>query len=194
MSSEKNPTRERILNAAWKLLESGDGNAVRMSDIAKAAKIGRQAVYLHFPNRAELLIATTRHLDQVNDIDKRLAESRTSPSGKVRLEAWVRVWGNYIPAIYGVAKALLAMKDSDAEASAAWDDRMDAVRDGCAAAVRQLADDGDLKPGLSEKAATDLLWSLLSVRMWEHLTKDCGWDQDTYLAHIQDLAAHALTR
>ena len=56
MSSEKNSTKFRILEATRKLLESGDKN-VRMSDIAKAVGISRQALYLHYPNRADLLIA-----------------------------------------------------------------------------------------------------------------------------------------
>ena len=45
-----------------------------MSDVAKQAGISRQAVYLHFPSRAELLIATTRYIDQVKDIDGQLAQ------------------------------------------------------------------------------------------------------------------------
>ena len=194
MSRDGKPTRDRILKTTRKLLEAGTGSAVRMSDIAKAAKISRQALYLHFPNRAELLIATTRHLDEVNDIDSQLAESRNATSGKDRLRIWVDVWGNYIPKIYGVGKALMAMKDSDDEAKSAWDDRMNAVRQGCAATVRQLAKDGDLSPAHDEKTATDLLWSLQSVRLWEHLIQDCGWSQKAYIEHIQDLAAKALIR
>ena len=69
MSSEGPDTRTRILNAAWSLLESGRGAGVRMSDIAKEAGISRQALYLHFPNRADLLVATTQHVDAVKDID-----------------------------------------------------------------------------------------------------------------------------
>jgi AcrR family transcriptional regulator len=61
MSSEKISTKTRILDTTWKLLEARDKNT-RMSDIAKAVGISRQALYLHFPTRAALLIATTRHL------------------------------------------------------------------------------------------------------------------------------------
>lgn len=194
MSSEKNPTRERILKSTWELLESGYGNAVRMSDIAKAAKISRQALYLHFPNRAELLIATTKHLDEVYDVPTRLAPTRTAKTGKDRLAVWINVWGNYIPKIYGVAKALMAMMDSDKEAKAAWNGRMDAMREGCEAAVMALSRDGTLAANLSEDEATDLLWTLLSVRNWELLTQDCGWTQDAYLAHLKTVAVAALTR
>ncbi|NNF92209.1 MAG: helix-turn-helix transcriptional regulator, partial [Boseongicola sp.] len=98
MSSEKNPTRSRILNATWNLLENGGGNAVRMSDIAKAAKISRQALYLHFPNRADLLIATARHLDEVHEVDRMLAASRAA-TGPDRLDEWIEAWGGYIPRV-----------------------------------------------------------------------------------------------
>lgn len=193
MSSKQNPTRTRILETTWKLLEKGGGSAVRMSDIAKAAKISRQALYLHFPNRAELLVATTRHLDEVHDIEGRLAASRAAATGKDRLSAWIDVWGNYIPKVYGIAKALMAMQESDAEAAAAWEGRKQAVREGCAAAVAALKRDGDLTGALSEEEAVDLLWSFLSVRVWEQLCVTCGWPQDRYIAHMQNRLARVLT-
>ena len=105
---------------------------------------------------------------------------------------WVEVWGNYIPVIYGVAAALLAMQDSDAEAKAAWDDRMAAVRHGCQAVVDQLAADGDLAGHLDQDSATDLLWTLLSVRNWELLTKDCGWSQEDYIRQVTEAARRTL--
>jgi len=194
MSSEKNPTRDRILKSTWQLLESGEGSAVRMSDIAKAAKISRQALYLHFPNRAELLVVTTKYLDEVHDIETKLIPSRTAQSGVERLRLWVEVWGNYIPTIYGVAKALMAMKDSDAEAAAAWNDRMQAVRHGCAAVVAALAADGALRDDLSEEEATDFLWTLQSVRTWEQLRLDCGWTQEAYLSTIHRAALATLCK
>ncbi|MEM8664668.1 MAG: helix-turn-helix domain-containing protein [Pseudomonadota bacterium] len=192
MSSPRISTREKILDATWALLVSGDAAAVRMSDIAKAAKVSRQALYLHFPSRAALLIATTHHLDARYGIEEKLVPSRTAASGPARLDAWIEVWGEHIPRIYGVAKALLAMKDSDEAALAAWTDRMEAVRDGCAAAVRALAAEGRLASFLSPEEATDLLSTLLSVRSWEQLRIDCGWTQDAYLAHLKKVAAKVL--
>lgn len=192
MSSENVETRTRILDAAWKLLEAGQGSGVRMGDIAKAAGISRQAVYLHFPTRAELLIATTRHLDQVKDVDARLAASRSAATGAERLEAFIEAWGNYIPEIDGVARALRAMQDTDEAARLAWADRMAAVRDGCHAAVKALKKDGALSPEHSVKEATDILWSLLSVPVWEQLTRDCGWPQRRYVSRMKDLARKAL--
>lgn len=192
MSSEGPDTRTRILNAAWSLLESGRGAGVRMSDIAKEAGISRQALYLHFPNRADLLVATTQHVDAVKDIDGRLAASRAALSGVARLDAFIEAWGNYIPEIYGMATALLAMKDTDDAAALAWRERMDAVRHGCAAAVDALDKDGVLTPDYPPEQATDILWALLSVRNWEHLTRDSGWSQRRYVDNLKRLAGRVL--
>ena len=192
MSRENLPTRTRILEATLKLLEDGEGSKVRMSDIAKAANVSRQAVYLHFPGRADLLTETTRYVDQINDIDALLQESRNASTGRERLVAWVDVWGNYIPKIYGVAKALLAMKDTDDEALTAWNDRMNAVREGCEAVITALQRDGALNPTLTEKEATDMLWTVLSVRSWEHLRQDCGWSQKTYIEKTTIVLERAL--
>ncbi|MEL7047941.1 MAG: TetR/AcrR family transcriptional regulator [Pseudomonadota bacterium] len=192
MSRKNIETRKRILDCTWTLLEDDPGSAVRMTDIAKAAGISRQAVYLHFPTRAELLIATTRHLDEVKNVDARLAKSRAAVTGEDRLDAFIDAWGNYIPEIYGVAKALLAMKDTDDEANAAWTDRMQAVRHGCEAAVKALRRDGQLSETLTTRQSVDALWSLLSVRHWEQLVIDCGWSQKHYISHMKRTAKQML--
>ena len=191
MSSDQTNTKTRILDTTWNLLESGE-KAVRMSDIAKAVGISRQALYLHYPNRADLLVATTRHIDSVKNVDARLAESRSARSGIERLHAFIEAWGSYIPEIHGISVALRAMRDSDQAAADAWDNRMQAVRHGCEAAVRALAEDGKLRPGLTEDAATDLLWMLLSVENWECLVRDRGWSQAHYETTIKNLARAAL--
>jgi len=192
MSSENPDTRTRILESAWKLLESGSGSEVRMSDIAKDAGISRQALYLHFPKRADLLVATTRHIDVVNDVEARLTASRTAASGIARLDAFIEAWGNYIPSIYGVAKALISMQDEDEAARLAWADRLQAVREGFEAAVAALERDGALSPEFPPKRAADLLWTMVSVESWEHLTIDCSWSQADYVDAMKSLARRAL--
>jgi AcrR family transcriptional regulator len=192
MSSDNSETRDRILDAAWTLLEERAGSGVRMSDIARQAGISRQAVYLHFPTRAELLVALTRHIDRVKDTDKRLEASRSAAGGLERLDAFIDAWGNYIPEIHGVARALIAMKDTDEAAAAAWDDRMQAVRHGCKAAVKALHEDGLLRPENSLRQSTDILWTLLSVANWEQLTGACGWTQGQYIDAMKSLARAGL--
>ena len=192
MSSPLPDTRNRILKAALELLEDNPHKETRMSDIAKRAGISRQAVYLHFANRADLLIAATRYLDEITEVDAQLAQSRAAKTGPERLDAFIEAWGAHIPRIYGVAQALLAMKDTDEAADLAWNNRMQAVRHGCAAAVAALERDGVLTSDHSTEQATDILWTLLSVRNWEQLTDDCGWSQADYIKRIKSLARRVL--
>ena len=191
MSSDQTDTKFRILDTTWKLLESGD-KTVRMSDIAKAVGISRQALYLHYPNRADLLDATTWHIDSVKNVDARLARSRSARSGIERLHAFIEAWGGYIPEIHGISVALRAMRNSDREAADAWDNRMHAVRNGCEAAVRAISEDGNLRSDLTKDAATDALWTLLSVENWERLVRDCDWSQSAYEGLMKRLAEAVL--
>ena len=157
-----------------------------MNDIARAAGISRQAVYLHFPSRAALLIATTRYIDQVKEVDERFAASRSAGSARERLDAFIAAWGDYIPEIHAVARALIAMQDHDEAARAAWADRLEAIREGCQAAVEALERERLLDSALSVKEATDLMTGMLSVEQWQHLRERCGWSQARYVAVMQD--------
>ena len=189
MSSEQ--TKTRILETTWKVLETrSDKN--RMSDIATAVGISRQALYLHYPTRAELLIATTKHIDKVKKVNQRLELSRAAGSGIERLHFFIKAWGGYIPEIHGISVALRNMRENDKAAAEAWDERMQAVRHGCQAAVRAIEKDGKLKSDLSEQVATDILWTLLTVENWEKLVLDCTWSQSEYEIKMIELAEIAL--
>ena len=186
MSNQVPETRIRILNAALKRMESADGDTVRVSDVAKEAGVTRQTLYLYFRTRTELLIAVTLYVDELKSSDDRLAASRAAPSGVARLEAYIAAWTDYIPEIYGVARALMAMNDE--EATAAWRQRMQDMWEGCEAAIKALKADGKLNPNYGVKDASDLLGTLLSVRNWEHLRIDREWSQRKYIKHMQDVA------
>lgn len=188
MSSKTPKTRDRILQSSLELLVASKGDGVRMSDIASKANISRQALYLHFKTRAELLIETTYYLDEIKGGNARLSQSRTARTGVERLNAYIDAWGNYIPEIYGVAKALIAMSNTDEAAEKAWGKRMQDMREGCAAAIDMLAQENCLSPNLSKQHATDLLWSLLSVQNWEHFTIECGWSQSEYIENYKKIA------
>ena len=191
MSSEQ--TKTRILETTWKVLETrSDKN--RMSDIATAVGISRQALYLHYPTRAELLIATTKHIDKVKKVNQRLELSRAAGSGIERLHFFIKAWGGYIPEIHGMSVALRNMRENDKAAAEAWDERMQAVRHGCQAAVRAIEKDGKLKSDLSEQVATDILWTLLTVENWEKLVLDCAWSQSEYEVKMIELAEAVLLK
>ncbi len=194
MSSDKPDTRTRILEATVHMLEEHGGRGVRMGDIAKESGVSRQAVYLHFASRTELLNAATKFLDERLEVDRRLAPSRAAKTGVERLALYIEAWGNYIPEIYGVAKALMLAQDTDEAAAAAWQDRMAAMRDGCRAAIDALHADGTLAPEWTREKATDVLWTMLSVPNWENLTAECGWSNSEYVERMKTIAERIFVR
>ena len=192
MSSQNMNTRNTILQATWELLEAARGKDVRMTDIAKRAGVSRQAVYLHFPTRTDLLVATPLYIDEVKNVDERLAASRAAETGIDRLDAFIEAWGGYIQEIHGVAKALMMISDTDEAAKRAWDGRLQAIREGCRAVIDALHADGMLSPRHSMDEATDIVSALLSVQVWEHFTLTCGWSQAFYVEKTKELARQSV--
>jgi hypothetical protein len=86
------------------------------------------------------------------------------------LEASVEVWGNYIPEIYGLAKAMLSTRDTDEATAAAWNDSMSCLRDACREIIEALEREEILASAWSQKEAIEMLWTMLSVNNWEQLT------------------------
>jgi AcrR family transcriptional regulator len=194
MSSDNSQTRRKIVEAAAKLLLESHGQGVRMADIAKASGVSRQAVYLHFLSRGELMIAAVRHLDDVYGLDERLVAFRAATTGVEILEAFVDFWGNYIPKIYGVAKALMAAREEDEAASAAWDDRMNSVRSGCRQAIETLKREERLRPEWGVEESVDMMWAQLSIENWERLTVDRGWTVEEYVERMKRMMRQVFVR
>lgn len=192
MSSNEIDTRTRILEAVWHLLEERRGQGVSMGDIAKDVGISRQAVYLHFASRTELMIATMNYVDEVKGLYERLEKLQSIPSGIELLEACIDIWGNYIPEIYGLAKAMLLTKDSDEAMAAAWNNSMGCLRDVCQQTIETLDREGSLASGWSTKEATDMFWTMISISNWEQLTEECGWSTSQYIDRLKSLLKRTL--
>jgi AcrR family transcriptional regulator len=194
MSSGESETRTRILEATRRLTEEHRGRGLRMRDVAEAAGISRQAVYDHFGSRAKLLVETTHYVDEVRGLEERRRHFREATTGVGRLEAYVEFWGNYIPEVYGMAKALLVTRETDEAAAAAWDNRMSAVRESCRRTIEALHRDGMLAPEWSRDVAVDLMWTMLSIRNWEQLTTECGWSTNQYVSRMQKVLKRTFVR
>lgn len=192
MSSNEKDTRTRILETTWDLLETQPGRSLSMAEIARASGISRQALYLHFTSRTELLITTTHYVDEVKGLEPRLQEVESAGSGVEMMRLCIKIWGNYIPEIYGVAKALMMSKDNDEAAAAAWTDIMGCLHDLCGQIVQALAKEKKLSPKWTQKHATDFIWAMISIQNWEQLTKERGWTNDKYIAYLTQAVTTAL--
>lgn len=197
MSRIQKDTREKILQTTWSLLENQPGQVIRLEDIARAAGVSRQAVYLHFGSRAELFIATARYVDEVHHLAEhiqRIQRACETGGGVAGMKEVVAFWGTYLPEIYKPSKALLALRETDEAAAAAWADRMAGFYQGCFSTIQQVAQEGLLAPAWTVETAAEFLWGLLAVEVWERLTIERGWSQAQYIEHMQRAIARALLR
>lgn len=194
MSSPEKDTKKRILEATWKLMEQHKGQNISMSDVAKASGISRQAVYLHFASRTELIIATTNYVDELKGLNQRLIQFESANTGIERLEAIVDVWGNYIPEIYGLAKALLNTRDTDEATAAAWNGCMACLRDVCQLTIESLDREGKLAPEWTPQTAIEMFWTMISISNWEQLTVECGWTTKQYVERMKVLLTRSFVK
>ncbi len=188
MSSKKPDTKNKILAETWRLMELNRGQGVKMIDIAKAAGISRQAVYLHFASRTELMIETMNYVDEVKGLNDRIINRlQKATTGSELIEAFVDVWGNYIPEIYGLAKAMLLTRDTDEATAAAWNNSMSCLRDVCQKIVEALTHEGVLARDWSQKEAVEMFYTMMSVQNWEQLTIECEWSTAKYISRMKTL-------
>ncbi len=158
-----------------------------MRDIAEAAGISRQALYLHFGSRTELMIATVHYVDEVKGLNERLKQFQAAITGIELLEICVEFWGNYIPEIYGLAKALLSARETDEATAAAWNASISCLRDVCREIIEALDREGILAPEWSCNEAIEMLWTLISIHNWEQLTIEYGWSTTQYIDRMKTL-------
>ena len=172
-------THERILAATWTLMEESKDLNVRIADIAAAAGVSRQAVYLHFGNRANLLLAAVRYRDENSPTAGIRLAATTDPVPEA-LTAFVERWFAHIPRIQPIAQLLSAASQTDPEARVAWDDRMNLLRRNSLSLAKRLAEAGLLRPEWTAERAADWIWHRTHLDGWRHLVAERGWDAEDY--------------
>jgi AcrR family transcriptional regulator len=182
--------RRAILDATRELLEERGAAHAGLARIAARAGYSRQAIYRHFGSRAGLLEATLADIDERAGAEAAVARIRGAGDPDAELEALVAWWADYVAGFVGVARSVYAGRAGDPALAAAWDDRMEALMTVCRLIVSDCARAGALRPGLGRPAAAELLWTLLSIPLWDQLRTDRGWGRAQYARRIS-LAARA---
>lgn len=167
-------TRERILDRAWELVRARGVADLTLAEVGRAAQVSRQAVYLHFTNRAGLLREVARHIDHSSGFVERVRAARALPTPE-RLERLLREWFLYLPQILPVARALEAATVTGDDGADAYHERMDEWRDTIRRAVAALDRDGTLSAGWTPDEAADWIWSRVHPSTYHHLVAERGW-------------------
>jgi AcrR family transcriptional regulator len=193
-TKEKVSGKEKILEATLALVTRRGGADVTMAQIAKAAGVSRQAVYLYFADRGELFVAMARYVDQKRGLEHEIRHIREAPTGIEAMQRMVSLQARGNPVIWPAARAVDAVRRADPEVERSWQDRLDHRLAGCRDIVRKLKQDGELLPAMDVDTAADLLWTLTSLRMWEDLVVLRGWSAKRYEEHVNALLLGTLTK
>src|ERR1700745_2137516 len=95
-----------------------------MADIAKAAHVSRQAMYLHFADRADLMLALVRYADEKRGLDNEIRKIAEAPTGVAAMREMVSLQARMNPGIWAIARALDAVRRTDEAAERGWQDRL----------------------------------------------------------------------
>lgn len=132
-----------------------------------------------------------QYIDVVKGVHERIAQLLQANNALEQLEAFMQFWGNYIPEIYGLAKALLNTRDTDKAAESAWEECMSHLRGISQKVIESMVQEGILAKHLNQKQASELFWALVSIQNWEQLTIECGWTTEEYIERMTETLKRA---
>jgi AcrR family transcriptional regulator len=177
-------TRTSLLEAAWEQVAKHGVGAVTLAEIAAAAGVTRQSVYLHFGSRAGLLIEMVRHRDRTSATVRKMAAAAQEAHSEAGFGRFTRLWFRHVAAILPVARAIEAASVSDPDAAAAWKDRMQSLRAVLGGIVARLAAADRLDSGWTKDEATDWLWSRTHIDVWRQLVVERNWTPSDVVSRV----------
>ena len=185
MSTQKEETRVRLLDAARSLLMKGGFHGVGLEDIAEAAGVSRQAVYKsHFASKTELLLALVEHVHVVEKLDELTAPVFEAKSGLEMLHAGIRAIVLIEVRVHDMALVLSTAALSDPAAAVAWRNRLEVKRGALRGALQRVQADGHFNSAWKLEEAVDLLAVWISVDAYHQLVVDAGWSPEQMISRI----------
>ena len=161
-----------------------------MARVAAAAGVSRQAIYLHFGSRTQLLVALVAWIDDQGRLPGLMAEARRGTDPVDIADRSLRAAATHNLDIADVGLALRAARHSDPAAAAAWEDRMAGRLAGIRGAVQLVEAAGRLSPQWTTQTATDAIFALISLTVYEDLVRERGWPPDRYVDQLACIARH----
>lgn len=110
----------------------------------------------------------------------RVREPLADPDPKNQLAGFVAVTSDVNSRTAPIYRILVGAASSDPDAAALLDDLNRQRRKGQGQIARSLAQAGQLRPGLSERDAADIVYTLMSPEVYRLLVVDRGWPPERY--------------
>lgn len=185
-------TTERLLEAAWAEANEHGVADLTLANVAARAGVSRQAVYLHFANRAELLVAVAAWIDRRSGFRGRVRAARDH-SPVDALVVLLDSWFDYLPTILPVALALEGAALTGTDGAAAYRDRMDDWHEGIGLALARVAEADGLAEGWTTTEAADWTWATVHPTHVHHFISERGWSMEVTRRRLLDAVLATVT-
>ena len=182
MSSGGRPqTRTKILDAARTMFEDLGYYGAGLEAVAKKAGVSRQAIYLHFPSKAELLTALHLHIfatDVVPALERHpIGDQLTALDA---LDAAIAVDVEVASKVWRIHEALTMARRQHPEVEETLRPREEERYGELLDLGRRLKREGALPPPIRVGTFADMLWGLVNVGTYKNLVVERGWSLDKY--------------
>jgi AcrR family transcriptional regulator len=183
-------TRQRIIDAARRLLVNGTYSSVTMDDIASEAGVAYQTVYSVFGTKlrlAQTIIASGFHVEGVDEL---IALVRESPDPEDALRTGARIARRLNEACADLVRFMRESGDPDLLKR---NHEMEASRLSEVGFVpKRLENSGRLRPSLSAAEVLDVIWALSGADWYIQLVFQRGWTPSRYEQWLGDALINLL--
>jgi AcrR family transcriptional regulator len=193
-------TRRRVLDAAQALFVRDGYAATTIAAIAEAGDVAVQTVYAVFANKRNILteLLAYRVVGDDNDIpltdrdDWRAMMAEGDPKQQLTMLAAIATRiGGRVGALYEV---MAGAAGADQEIAAVFREQQYSRHQDQARLARSLSRRGCLRPGLSQRHATDIMWALANPTTHRALVGQRQWTPEEYQRWLAEQLACGLLR
>jgi AcrR family transcriptional regulator len=180
-SSGRPETRTQILEAARAMFEEHGYHGAGLAAVAKTAGVSRQAIYLHFPSKAELLTELHLHIfatDVVPAVQRHpVTDTMTAWEA---IDATIASDVEVVAKIWRIHEALTQARRQHPEVDQTLRPREKERYDELVELGHRLAREGGLPPEVGVGLFADMMWGLLNVGTYYNLVIERGWSLEQH--------------
>ncbi|WP_107654997.1 TetR/AcrR family transcriptional regulator [Nocardia suismassiliense] len=185
-------TRAEIVTAAHRLFVAQGYVRTTLADVAEAAGVAVPTVKLVFGNKRSLLLAAWDRAVKSGPDPRPVAEQEwfqdilAAPDAHEHLRRQAMHSRKVKERIAPLVEAIRAAAASDAEIETLWTTMQSEFHDNQRETIRALQRKGQLREGLTEDSATDLLYTLNHPTLYHMLVVQLGWPGEQYTRWLAD--------
>ena len=155
--------------------------------VAKEAGVSRQAIYLHFPSKAELLTALHLHIfatDVVPVLERHPITAEMTALDE--LDATIAVDAEVASKVWRIHEALTMARRQHPEVEQTLRPREEQHYSELLDLGRRLKREGALPLGIRAGTFADMLWGLMNIGTYRNLVIERSWSLEQYRRWVRD--------